>query len=362
MDTLTISDLVGSSQYEAVADDSLKDEDNAAWVMTLDPYERTEWIERISWIRLVDRLAENELVNSDSSEFHKFYDGWKKLLNQGWVDAAHPYREVLVSIYSAWFGSVVPLGDRLSIQSWDRFLAATARYHKPSLVIDTLEQYQEMIETLSGSCFQTLPFLAEKYWQSAYSFGALDQFFNNLRDMREDAEQGICYLPTDLLNGFGVSREEILQLTACQNPNYANMMQFWLDEYLPTFHYKVDNLLAARDLHPSWRIWRDWSFYRYRRIERVFRSCHFDYVKFPQIYWAEVRKDLPLLLSQVHREYLYTGGMPVHQNVQNVQIQEEIAVPSLLLTLGDRTAKAMEFILEVVQHPNGDRIRSNELC
>lgn len=359
MDTPTISDLVGSSRYEAVADDSLKDEDNAAWVMTLESHEQTEWIERIRWIRLVDRLAENELIHSGSSEFHKFYTGWEKLLKQGWIDPDHPYREVLTSIRHRWFGPFATAGDRLSVQSWDGFLAATARYHKPDLVIGTLKEYQEMMETLSGSCFQTLPFLGESHWQIARSFGALDQFLNNLRDMREDAERGICYLPAELLERFGVSRNEILQLTACQNPNYSTMMQFWLDDYLPVFHQKMDDLLAARDLHPSWRIWRDWSFYRYRRIERVFRSCHFDYVQFPQIYWAEVRKDLPLLLSQVRQDHRHPLGIPP---CQSLQIQEELTVPSLILELGEKAVRAMELVREIFQPQPGNRIRSSELC
>ncbi len=30
---------------------------------------RDEWVEQISWIWLVDRLSENELVNTGSSKF-----------------------------------------------------------------------------------------------------------------------------------------------------------------------------------------------------------------------------------------------------------------------------------------------------
>ena len=57
MNSLLVASLVGSSHYAAVRDDSLKDEDNAAWVMELPDGERREWVERIRWIRLVDRLA-----------------------------------------------------------------------------------------------------------------------------------------------------------------------------------------------------------------------------------------------------------------------------------------------------------------
>lgn len=358
MDTLSISDLVGSSQYEAVADDSLKDEDNAAWVMTLEPYVRAEWIERISWIRLVDRLAENELVHQGSSEFHKFQAGWQKLLVTGCISTNCAYRETLTSICNRWLNPYSELGDRLSIQSWERFLEATAAYHQPNLTIDTIAQYTTMLEELSGSCFQILPFLQEKYWEAAHAFGAVDQFFNNLRDMREDAEQGICYLPTELLEKFGISRSEILQLTACQNLNYWAMMQFWLEEYLPELYQKTSSLLEAEDLHPSWQIWRDWSFYRYRRIEQIFRSCNFDYVQFPEVYWAEVRRDLPILLAKVKSNQQCPVKLLPHQSLQS---QEELALPSVLLELGNKFANATEFVMNVFQWRD-DRVQSGELC
>ncbi len=248
MNTSTISDLIGSSQYRAVADDSLKDEDNAAWVMELDSSTRSEWVERIGWIRLVDRLAENELVDPGSFEFRKFYTSWKKLLNKGYLEVGSPYGDVLRHIRDRWLGDEFKPTNYLSIQSWNSFLEATARYHCKDLVIETLEQYTNMLETLSGSCFQVLPYLPEKYWPTAASFGALDQFYNNLRDMLEDAEQGICYLPAQLLDEFGISRDEILQLQACQNPNYTKMMRFWLDSYLPRLRQKTYELMVAEDL------------------------------------------------------------------------------------------------------------------
>ncbi|WP_421657405.1 hypothetical protein [Leptothermofonsia sp. ETS-13] len=160
-----------------------------------------------------------------------------------------------------------------------------------------------------------------------------------------------------MLDRFGVSRDEILNLLARQNPNYARMMQFWLDDYLPTFHQKVDKLLAADDLHPSWRIWRDWSFYRYRRIERVFRSCNFDYVQFPAVYWAEVRRDLPLLLSQVRREHRPTATTILYQSLQS---EEEFAVPSILLEISSKAIRAAEMILSLFQRQAGDRIGLGE--
>jgi phytoene synthase len=58
----SVSYFVNSSSHRAIADDSLKDEDNAAWITTLPPDVRQIWIERVGWIRLVDRLAEQDLL------------------------------------------------------------------------------------------------------------------------------------------------------------------------------------------------------------------------------------------------------------------------------------------------------------
>jgi phytoene synthase len=301
MEKLLISKLVGSSQHRAVADDALKDEDNAAWVMELEPSVQQEWIERISWIRLVDRLAENQLIDPANQEFQKFYQGWKQLLAAEPVLANTPYHAILADLHDRWMAPNPDQISLLSITSWERFLSATIRYHKSGLVIHSLKDYTTMLSDLSGSCFQLLPFLQPKYWHIADAFGRLDQFFNNLRDMREDAEQGICYFPTELLIQFGVSRSEILQLNANQNPNYTRMMRFWLDRYLPVLQAQIQPLLSAQDLHPSWRIWRDWSLCRYQRIERIFRECNFDYTRFPERYWAEVERNLPLLLAQIRQ-------------------------------------------------------------
>ena len=335
MNSITISELVGSSQHDAIADDSLKDEDNAAWVMELEPCIRDEWIERISWIRLIDRLAENELVDSSSAEFRKFYAGWKWLLLWGQVEPGCAYTDVLNCICTRWFSRVSNPVDRFSIWSWNRYLKAIERYHGHNLVIDTLDQYEVMLKDLGGALFQVLPFLSQKYWQSACYFGALDQFFNNLRDMQEDAQRGICYIPEAILARFGVTRDEIIQQTACQNPGYAKMMQFLLDHYLTRLQQKAYPLMMAEDLHPSWAILRDWSVHRYHRIERIFRDCNFDYTQFPQRYWSEVQQDLLVLIVQLRQQQQQRAHRPAKRFLP----RKASPKPSLLWTIGRKVLK-----------------------
>lgn len=298
----TISELVGSSQYQAVADDSLKDEDNAAWVMILEPKIREAWIQRISWIRLIDRIAESELIGTGNSKLGQFYAEWQHLLKTGEAQAQSSYQEMLTNIRTCWFTHTPSQADLLCIQSWNRYLKAIIRYHSRDLTIQSEADYKTMLHQLGGSLFQVLPFLPVSHWRSSGSLGALDQFFNHLRDMQEDAQQGICYLPTALLDCYGLDRRDILELQSVHHPNYRQMMQDWLGRSLQRLYRKAEPLISAENLHPSWQILRDWSLHRYRRIEQVFRECDFDYTRFPQVYWQQVQQELPDLLEQARHQ------------------------------------------------------------
>ncbi|MGI0489320.1 squalene/phytoene synthase family protein [Pantanalinema rosaneae CENA516] len=301
----------GSSLYAAVADDTLKDEDNAAWVTELESDVQNEWVQRIRWIRWIDRLAEQDLLNPGSHQFYTFFMEWKGVVETGQVAAGSIYTEFLLPLYDRWWQSTGVI-DYPAIRAWQRYLSAIARYHIPNLVIPTLDQYEMMLKALAGSFFQLFPYLPRQYRQAAYSLGAIDQFYNNLRDLSEDAVQGICYLPEELLQEYSVRREEILQFTAYQNPNYHRMMQFWLENYLPRLHHQAQEILAAEDLHPSWQILRHWSLHRYHRIIEVFRACNFNYAEFPRMYWAMVQHELPLLLAEVRQSEPICQSLPCH--------------------------------------------------
>jgi 15-cis-phytoene synthase len=301
-----IADLVGSSRYQAVSDDAAKDEDNAGWVVNLEPEVRDQWIERIRWIRLIDRLAEQELLHPQKAVFQQFLADWQHLCHTGHVSPDSVHRQVLYAMQNQWFinSSADTAVHANSLQAWQQYMQAIATYHRPSLIINTFAEYEQLLSELAGSFFQVLPFLAPRYRQAARCFGMVDQFYNHLRDLREDAQGGICYLPNELLNCYGVKRSDLLAQQGHHTPNYFAMMQFWLDDYLPKLWEKGHALLGANDLHPSWQLMRSWSVHRYRRIERTFRSCQFDYTQFPEQYWHQVWQELPALLTQM-RESQY---------------------------------------------------------
>lgn len=104
--------------------------------------------------------------------------------------------------------------------------------------------------------------------------------------------QGVCYFPAALLERFGVTRNEILNLTCFENPGYLQLMRFWVDTYLPQLRRQNLSLMLAKDLHPAWQCLTAWFIHRYMRIERVIRECHYNFVEFAHRYWSVVQQDL----------------------------------------------------------------------
>src|SRR5438105_9311302 len=168
-----------SSAHAALGDDALKDFDNAGWVKDLPAAVQPHWIERIRAIRLADRLTENQVLH---------------LVRAPDDGASQPFEDA---------GRAVQV-------AWTRYLAALRAYHRRDLRVRSIAAHRRMLDRLSGSLFPLLPFLLPHHLEPIRAFGALDQFFNNLRDLAEDAAQGICYFPEDVLARAGLRREGVL--------------------------------------------------------------------------------------------------------------------------------------------------------
>lgn len=298
--TTPVAALLGSSRYRAVADDTLKDEDNAAWVLSLPEAAQLAWLSRIHWIRLVDRLAENERIDPGKRRFYAFREAWRRLRSSGRVDPAAPFARELSGIWAAWVEPSLrhegPAEEtataRRCVAAWDAYLDALAEYHAPEMRVRTLSDHDEMLFRLSGRIFQLVPFLPGHAWEAAGEIGRLDQFFNNVRDLHEDGESGLCYLPEDVLGRFGVKRGDVISGAAAEQPRFQRLMRFWLDEHLPALRARALPFFKIEGLHPSLRVMREWTARRHVRIERVMRAVKFDYRRFPALYWAAVRHDL----------------------------------------------------------------------
>lgn len=149
-----------------------------------------------------------------------------------------------------------------------------------------------MLKNLSGSFFQVFPYLEKQHYSSVYYLGVLDQFYNNLRDIYEDSQQGITYFPKQLLREYGITLEETYNHRILQNPGYYRMMRFLLTQYLPKLYDKAQSFIYLEDLHPSWQTMKQWTLRRYERIEQVLKDCDYNYILFYQSYWTEVQREL----------------------------------------------------------------------
>jgi len=66
-------------------------------------------------------------------------------------------------------------------------------------------------------------------------------------------------------------------------------MVYWLDRYLPALERDATRFDACDDLHPSVARLRSEFRARYARILDLFRAVDFDFERFAEEYWSEVR-------------------------------------------------------------------------
>ncbi|TMA09950.1 MAG: hypothetical protein E6J84_15190 [Deltaproteobacteria bacterium] len=176
------------------------------------------------------------------------------------------------------------------LAAWTRYLAALRTYHRADLRLPTVADHRSMLDRLSGSIFQLVPFLLPQQFEAIRGLGALDQFFNNLRDLAEDAAHGICYFPDDVLGRARLRREDVLGDGWRSTRGWPKLMRFWLDEYLPELERGAAAFVACEDLHPSVARFRSECRARYLRILNHFRTVGFDFRRFAEEYWSEVRE------------------------------------------------------------------------
>ncbi|MEO0535144.1 MAG: squalene/phytoene synthase family protein [Cyanobacteria bacterium P01_A01_bin.123] len=338
--------LESSRSYDAISDDQLKDEDNAIWVVDLSEEVRHTWLQRIYWLRWVDRLAEQEQIVRQGNAFQEFQQAWKRLLESGQV---HPHDHqwiILDYLHQVWFSPERSAIIAEAIEAWDGYVDAMGDYHQRDLTLETLADYELMLERIAGSFFQCFPYQNVSQLQATRFFGLVDQFYNNLRDLHEDTLQQVCYFPAEVLDRFNLHRQEILEMTCFKNPGYFKLMEFWIEDYLPTIRRKTARLVLASDLHPSWRLLGNWCIHRYGRVERVMKSCSYNFVEFPTQYWKEVRRDL------AHYHTLTQSGQ-----ISSVQRAYQVSAISRFLKLSPATVNTIQTGFKALEQ-NWDSISS----
>jgi phytoene synthase len=282
-----------SSEYRAISDDTLKDKDNGLWLACFSTEIQGPWLQRFSWLRRLDRLAEqDQLVCPGGRQFPAFHQAWQQVLQTGHRTLACDQWGILDEIYRCWLSPEARGDHTVELQGWNRYVEAMVDYHQPALRLTTLNDYDTMLDRLAGSCFQFLPDLHPHDRGLARYFGMVDQCYNNLRDLHEDACQGICYFPQALLQRFQVTLAEILDFTCFDNPGYYRLMEYWLVDYLPRLQRRALNLVISDRLPRTWQYLLVWFIHRYRRIEQVMVACNYNFVQFASVYWETVQQDL----------------------------------------------------------------------
>jgi hypothetical protein len=82
-----------SSDYTAVADDTAKDDEATSFLAALPLPEQSEWLSRLRWIRVADRLSENQLLEPEHERFDSFGKEWTIVAAGGQI-AWHPCRRL----------------------------------------------------------------------------------------------------------------------------------------------------------------------------------------------------------------------------------------------------------------------------
>jgi phytoene/squalene synthetase len=283
MNSTGVAHLIGSSLGDS-PDDSLKDEDNAGWLMSLSLVVRREWLAVLAWMRTADRLCEA----SDPRGFEQFMRDWR-LLRQGVMPLQSPYRAVLE-----------PIAMRIrrdgctdeELARWDAYLVALAKYREPQRVIHSMTEYRIALREMSAGIFHALPYQPRGVsCEAIAALGALDQFFNNLRDLAEDSRRGLCYLPPDLLSAFDLSRAEVIEGASRTDPRFQSLFEYLLATVVPEQLCIAAPLFSFRPLHPSWAQMLTQLRLRHARIEYVARNCSFNPAAISHEYWQSVRRD-----------------------------------------------------------------------
>lgn len=281
---MTFARLVRSSDVRALADDARKDDENIGFLAGLPLAQQAEWLARFRWLRVADRLAENEMLEPGDRRFSTFVDEWRSLVACARIDGEHT--DVWREMRAAWWTPQGSVREPMAVACFGRYLEALRVYTRPGLVLRTIGDHDAMLRGISGNGVCVFPYLREEQRDAAARLGMLDQMMNNLRDLAEDASHGLCYFPRDVLARFGLHAEAMLDGSAVGTRAYAGMMRFWLDEHLASVRLAAAAFGSLAGLHPSLVAMHRSSLVRHARIERVFRACRLDPVAFVREYWG----------------------------------------------------------------------------
>jgi 15-cis-phytoene synthase len=291
--TLSTASLpdIGSASHHAASDDRLKDTDNLAFLRGQPEGVQLEWLARCKLLRRLDRMAEAERAGG-GDRFTRFLEAWWSLR---WADRGTPDADIAGELAVArelWLSPPDDAAAQIRTYALTDYLHAVTEYSDPGLQLATLRDHDRLLGRVSGSMFQLFPYVSPERLPDIARFGSLDQAWNNIRDLAEDARAGSCFFPAETLRDYGVRWWDVITGEAIGKPLFRNMMTWWLGDYLPAVRARAAAFLSATDLHPSVAALRASCLRRYERVERVLRGLDWDYRAFPAVYEAEVKREI----------------------------------------------------------------------
>ena len=281
-----------SGSFHVHTNDHLKDVDNIGWVRRLDAGVRDDWLVTLEWIRTADRVVEatvspDRLVRDQAVLAHRaFMAGWEAV-RRGDEPPDGSFAPLMSKLAARWRRD--GLAEDM-LRHWDVYLDALWQDRSPAYVAETEDDYRAELLAL-GSLFQTLPHQPSGLEAAVGALGMLDQFFNNLRDLREDAGLGMCRFPLDVLARFGIQSDQFPKLIVSADARFASMVEHLLSTLVPELRLQADPLFRAAALHPSWVEMIRQVLARHGRVEAMARLCGFDAAAFEVAYWNLVRRD-----------------------------------------------------------------------
>jgi len=160
----------------------------------------------------------------------------------------------------------------VSCEAWQGYLRAVARYENPPASIPSLEVHNDRLLELGGNLFCLLPEVDWHLRRSIAHFGALHQYFEDLRALVEDGRLLHCHFPVDVMDRFGVTASDFSEGRWSYRADCAAFMSFWLDDYLPKLRQEAEEFMNMKRLPQSLATLRQACLRRHERIEGILRQ------------------------------------------------------------------------------------------
>ena len=277
-----------SSAGVAIGDDALKDMHVAGFLYDLERREGDRWIERIGWIRLVDRMAEADLLEPGSARLPAFIAGWSRLRETGVVIRGHASTALLEAIQEALFGIRGRPRDPLAIRAFDSYVEATRRYHERGITIEGLAEFERMLGDLSGSILLCMPHAPVELEAEVIALGALDQLYNEVRDLLEDGACGLCRFPSEVLDRFSLRPTDFFT-GRFDAPGIPPLLAYLVSDLGPRMRERYASLRSGHTIPPTWRVLVDEFDQRHDLVQQTMIESGFDVRAFTASYWEKAR-------------------------------------------------------------------------